>query len=105
MQFVQEEEELPQAKRHYGRTLPLGRKENGEPRYMLGPHCKHLTDVDWVFFGAFLVSVGVVYFLITEVTKQVTLAWRITIVCSSLLFLLSYLNIGFSVPGIASRVE
>ena len=63
---------------------------------MLGPHY-------WVFFLSFLVSIGLVYFLITEVTKQVTTVWKIVIIVSSLLFLLSYLNIGFSVPGIASR--
>jgi len=58
-----------------------------------------------VFFVAFLVSIGLVYFLIAEVAKQVTLVWRLVILTSSVLFLLSYLNIGFSLPGIASRAD
>ena len=28
--------------RHFGKTYPLGLHRNGEPKYLLGPHCNHL---------------------------------------------------------------
>ncbi len=57
----------------------------------------------YVFLIAFIISVGLIYFLLSEVTKILTLPWKILLWCTSVAFLLSYLNIGFSVPGIASR--
>jgi hypothetical protein len=64
-----------------------------------------MLKADLVFFAAFIVSIGIVYFLLIEVSQQLTLVWKIVVFCTSMLFLLSYLKIGFSVPGIASRAE
>ena len=36
-----QDEEPPIYTRHYGALLPLGHTPDGEPKYVLGPHCTH----------------------------------------------------------------
>lgn len=85
----------------YGYIKPLFKDSNGHPKYMLGPHCNPINNSDPIFLTSFSVCFIMVALFFTYQLHQYSIFWKVILSLSSGSFLLSYLYIGFSKPGIA----
>lgn len=86
--------EINKAK-HYGKTIPLIIDENGEPKYLLGPHF-------YIFFIAWILSFIVLVYITFKLYPYCHVAVMVVCVLSGCCFLYYYGKVGFSLPGIAS---
>lgn len=96
----EEMSQYPIVKR-FGNMVTLGRDQKGYPRFLLGPHCNTLHNVDPLFFTAFVFCAFLIGLLFYSYYERFSIFWKIFLTLSCSAFLLSYLNVGFSRPGIA----
>jgi hypothetical protein len=72
----------------------------GHPRLMLGPNCNSFISIDIVFFIAFGFCLFMLGWLMYNFMDKFSLFWNISVLISSTSFLLAYLKVGFSKPGV-----
>jgi hypothetical protein len=81
---------------------------NGEPKYILGPHCKTFIYSDWVFMLTLLLTTiifSILGYNIAASAKihQVSISLAIIFVMG--FYIYSYFKVGTSNPGIASSAS
>jgi hypothetical protein len=96
---------ISQDERHFGITMPIGILPNGEPKYVLGPHCKIANILDLVFLSTLLITSIVFIVLGYNIISSASAnkLWiSLAVVLSLGFYIYSYFKVGISNPGIAS---
>ena len=95
---IDEQADAQQIHPKYGKSIVIC-----NPECMLGPHCIFLPTIDFIFLPTFVFLSIFLIFLYSNVQQQLSPFWSGVILISIAIWMVSYLLVGFSNPGIVTK--